>query len=132
MANRNYNEYLRTLAKYPVTLWAKVTFGSSGAPTLVTGTLFDSQGIKSISRTSAGLYVITYGTGTVVDTYFSPLFFGVTYVNATAPAAPLWYVTATTSSTVTIQFTNTSGTATDPGSGEEVFLKFDIKNSSAA
>jgi hypothetical protein len=54
-------------------VFAKVAIGSSGAPTL-SGP--DSPGVSSISRTSAGLYVLT-----LADTYPSLVAFQVTLVD---------------------------------------------------
>jgi hypothetical protein len=54
-------------------VFAKVAIGSSGAPTLSSA---DSPGVSSISRTSAGLYVLT-----LTDYYPKLLDFHVTLVD---------------------------------------------------
>jgi hypothetical protein len=127
MANRSFVRNTSTLEKAPVRLFARVTFGSSGAPTLDKA---KSKGVKSISRTSAGLYVIT-----LQDSYQRLLNMKHLFLNATAPAAPGMYLVTDATSTnsapaVTVQF-NAAGTATDPGSGEEVRLTFELSNSTA-
>jgi hypothetical protein len=133
MANRFFNQFSMSLEKNPVTLWAKVAIGATGAPTL---DAVNSKGVKSISRTSAGLYVLTLGTGSATDIY-NRIFFASHrfFLAAGAPAAPLMHVKAqavATNGTVTVQFLAPDGTtATDPASGEELWLEFKLKNSTA-
>lgn len=128
MANRYFNQFRLSLEKSVVDLFADITFGGTGAPTLVAA---NSKGIASVSRTSAGLYVVTLS-----DSYVTPLLMlNHRFINATAPAAPGLYITAqavgtVAAPTVTIQF-NAAGSATDPGSGEEVILQFTLRNSTA-
>lgn len=131
------NQYGRQfgLSKEPVVwnLFARITFGNTGAPTLVAA---QSKGVRSISRTSAGLYVLT-----LTDSYVSLLDFLAMYDEAangpgTFPAAPFVFlksysVTTQGAGTVTFQCSNLSGVATDPASTEAVFLKVVLKNSSA-
>lgn len=131
MANRYFNQFRLSLEKSVVDLFADVTFGGTGAPTLVAA---NSKGVASISRTSAGLYVITLS-----DSYVTPLLM----VNhrfiknsATIPAAPLMYVVTqavgtVAAPTITIQFDAVAGTAADPDSGDEVLLQFTLRNSTA-
>jgi hypothetical protein len=137
VANRYFTQFQWTLEKNPVKLFALVTFGASGAPTLNAA---KSKGIKSITRTSAGLYVVTFGTvgqpAVTVDTYND--IFGVHHRFLLAsghPAAPNMFIVSqavATAGTMTIQFDNAAGTAaTDPASGEAVYLTFDLKNSTA-
>lgn len=96
MANRFFNQFPKTLEKEVVTLYAKVSFGVSGAPTLDTSL---SKGIVSVSRTSAGIFVFTFGTSSsMLDVYnkllhFSPSF-DATGTSAVIPAAPIMTVSA--------------------------------------
>jgi hypothetical protein len=122
MSNQRYTQFRYSKEKKVVDLFAKVTFGSSGAPTLVVA---QSKGVKSIARNSAGDYTVTLG-----DKY--PTLLGVkhTFANATAPAAPAMYVKASTTSTIEVVF-NAVGTATDPASGEAVYLHFIFNDTSA-
>lgn len=136
MANRYFTQFPKVLEKEKVSLFAHVTFGAAGAPTLDTA---NSKGIKSISRTSAGLYVVTFGVNAVsafgsnVDKYVKFLMARHVFLNATAPASPGMFVPAqavAASGTITLQF-NAAGVATDPGSGEQVYLEIELGNSSA-
>lgn len=131
MANRWFTQFALTLEKQVVNLYAHVTFGSSGAPTLDAK---NSKGVKSIVRNSAGDYTVTLSDG-----YYKLL--GVNHVfdasgnSGTAPASPLMYVKsksiAQTAATVEVVFTVAAGTATDPASGEGVYLNFILGNSTA-
>jgi hypothetical protein len=131
MANRNYYPEHYSLEPQPVTIWAKVTFGASGAPTLTRG-----KGIKSVSRSSAGVFVFTFGAGSTTDKYNNLL--GAkqpTFVKASAPSAPLMEITtdavaASGAITVTLR-ADAAGAATDPANGEIGFFEFVLNNSSA-
>lgn len=127
MSNRLYTQFRYSLEKKVVDLFADVTFGATGAPTLVST---KSKGIKSITRSSAGKYVITLS-----DAYVGLLLVKHIFINSTAPASPSSYVVSHTvgsanPATVTVQF-NAAGTATDPASGEEVLLQFVLRDSGA-
>lgn len=130
MANRYFNQFRLSLEKQVVDLFADVTFGGTGAPTLVAS---GSKGVASISRTSAGLYVVTLS-----DSYVGLLMVNHRFIknSATIPAAPLMYVVSqavgtVAAPTITMQFDAVAGTAADPDSGDEVLLQFTLKNSSA-
>jgi hypothetical protein len=149
MANRLYTEFSYSLEKRQINLFAKISFGAAGAPTLQqwdprartysTANTAGSKGIKSVTRVSAGLYTVN-----LLDPYNHFIQGSITFLNAAAAAAPLqfWPTTDTTcnqtgtpgSSTgpsVQIQFANTSGTATDPGSGEAVIINLTFTDSTA-
>lgn len=125
-------------------VFGRVSIGATGAPTLTTsaGTPASnpSKGILSITRSSAGLYVIkfgvTQGAGPVLDTYiktFSVSCVFNTSATSAAPAAPIYYIASNTTSTagaISLQFANLSGTATDPASGEILHLAFIFGDSS--
>lgn len=128
MANRLFQQFRYSLEKNVVELFAQVTYGATGAPTLVTA---NSKGIKSVVRNSAGNYTIT-----LQDTYFKFLGVDLTPVVPTGtPAAPVQFmvsqaVTSQTAPTIVLQYLNGT-TATDPASGESVFLTIALGNSSA-
>lgn len=134
MANRYFTQFIKSLQKDPVLLFARVTFGASGAPTLDAS---KSKGIKSITRTGAGAYTVTLGgggpNGANADVYPALLQLKHCFLNATAPASPGMYIvseTVKTNGQINIVF-NAAGTATDPASGEEVKLSFFLTNSTA-
>lgn len=128
MANRTFNEFSYRLEKGVVTLYSDVTIAAAGAPTLVSG---KNKGIKSISRVSAGDYLIT-----LQDSYVRLLMVDFGFIKATVPAAPSMSikassVTSNTAPTIEVVFYNSAGTATDPASGEELVLEIMLSNSSA-
>lgn len=126
MANDNFKRDRGALEQGIVDLFAKVTFGSTGAPTLSAAA---SKGIKSITRNGAGDYTITLS-----QPYLSLLcvkhVFDTTGTSA-APASPSMYIKAqSTKSGPTLRVVfNAAGTATDPASGEVVYLHAILKNS---
>lgn len=134
MANRRYRSQIRfSFHKDPVDIFAHVTFGASGAPTLDSA---NSLGIVSVTRNSAGNYTFVFGTNSqlALDTYNYLLGARNTFFSVSAPAAPEFRVSASSISVVgvaslTVQY-SAAGTPTDPASGEQVFLDFILRNSS--
>lgn len=129
MANRWFNQFRLSLEKQVVDIFADVTFGGTGAPTLVAA---GSKGVSSISRSGTGAYTITLS-----DAYVGLLMVNKMYIKtgATGPAAYGMYVVSQTVSTVAtpvinVQFTSATAAA-DPDSGDEVLLQFTLKNSTA-
>lgn len=132
MANRYFTQFKWSMEKNPATLWARVTFGVSGAPTLDG---INSKGIKSITRASAGKYDVTFGVGQATDIYNRLFLVRKRFLKSTPPAAPLMYVSAedVLHGTLQLQFlAPNSTTPTDPASGEEVWIQFGLKTSTAA
>lgn len=133
MANRRYNNQQFTMVPGAVSLFASISFGTSGAPTLNTAA---SKGIISVTRNSAGNYTVLFGTKVgMPDVYNSLLMVNKVAISSGAAAAPemrvsVNNVSSTTVPGITIVFSN-AGTATDPASGESVLLEIDLKNSSA-
>lgn len=140
MANRFWNMPSYQLEKQPVRLYAHITFGASGAPTLDTA---NSKGFSSVTRNSAGKFTLVLGqtaSKLALDTYNRILsfhsFFDATNNSGTAPAAPLVYLignsvgTAGTAS-FQIETTNTSQSATDPANHEGLYLEIQLSNSNA-
>lgn len=129
MANRWFNQFRKQLEKEVVDLWATVTIGSTGAPTLVTA---KSKGVSSIVRNSAGTYTVT-----LQDTYQRLLDMDVTTQNATGiSASPNVSLkgapTVNTISAPALVFVcSTGGTATDPASGDTLYVKLSLSNSTA-
>lgn len=134
MANRRYRSQFRfSMHKDPTDIFARVSFGASGAPTLDSA---NSPGIVSVTRNSAGNYTFVFGTNSQIalDTYNYLLLVNKTSVSASAPAAPDMAVSANSINTpgvasITLQFSS-AGVATDPASGESVLLDFVLRNSS--
>jgi hypothetical protein len=108
-------------------IFAKVTFGAAGAPTVSPK---DSKGLQSITRISAGLYDVIMGTpassqAATADPYYKLLVANHMFTNATAPASPSMYVVSQNLplGKIRIQF-NAAGTAADPAAGEICNLRF--------
>ena len=133
MANRRFRSQFRfSFHKDPVDIFAHVTFGASGAPTLDAK---QSPGIVSVTRNSAGNYTFVFGTNSQLafDTYNYLLMVKHVFSQAGAPAAPGMWVSANNinvvgTASITLQF-NAAGVATDPASGESVLLDFVLRNS---
>lgn len=134
MAQHRFSQFALSLVKERVTLFMRVTFGATGAPTL---DAVSSKGVKSITRNSAGNYTVVLGNAIQKDAY--PKLFGVdvTYVcSSGSPAAPVNFLVSEQVATASnpsfvLQFVNSAGTATDPASGEEVRAVIDLTNSTA-
>lgn len=126
MANSRLFQFRYSYERDLVDIFAKVTFGASGAPTLS-----NAKGVTSITHNSAGKYTI------VLKDNFN-LLMSVTnsqMVASGAPAAPNFYVVSETVNTVAtknivIQFADSAGVATDPASGEVSRLHIVCRNAS--
>lgn len=128
MANPIYltNQFHYSHAQ-PESLYASISIGASGAPTIVSGT---GMGISSVTRTSAGHYSIALS-----HAYQGLL--GVRHVinsGGSAPASPSLYVQTnsvkvSTAPLVAVVF-NAAGTPTDPASGEIIMLEVVLQKSS--
>jgi len=124
MANRYLRNIQYSTEAATSGIFAQVTIGAAGAPTLNFGGSF----ISGIVRNSAGDYTIT-----LRDTWARLLQFDVTFlVSASAPAAPNFRVKTNniTTGSLTVVFANSAGTATDPANGEVIFMAITVKNSS--
>ena len=124
MANRFFTNQAFYLEKAPVFLWAKVSVGSTGAPTLSRG-----KGISSVSRTGVGAYTIT-----LQDKY--PVFLNCEQTQLLAsgtPAADFFKIVSETVATdgkINIQYLNEAG-AVEVGSGTVLHFTISLSNSSA-
>ena len=139
MANRYTTQFFNTLSKGITGIYARVTFGAAGAPT-IDRSGFQSQGVVSVTRNSTGLYTVVLGTQTgMLDVYFKLLMvkhlFDESGNGGSAPAAPGMFLVANSvavagTCSFQIEF-NSAGVATDPASGEAVCLEIVLKNSTA-
>lgn len=128
MANRSFNQFAYSLEKAKVFLYMQVAIGATGAPTLNAA---NSKGIASIARNSAGRYTIV-----LQDTYIRLMMAKHVFLNATAPAAPGMFIVSSGVATLNnpnlvVQF-NATGTATDPGNGEVMYMEIELSNSTAS
>lgn len=114
-----------------------MTFGAAGAPTLVVA---QSKGVKSVTHGTTGKYTFVFGNSSNIDTYQKLLFVGCFFDaisnSGTAPVAPLMYLQANsvgTANTGSLQvvFNSVAQAATDPASGEAVYMVFELSNSTA-
>lgn len=122
MANRTFND-AQALEKEIKTLFAKISIGATGAPTLVKP---GSLGIASVARSAQGDYLIT-----LEDKY--PALMGVQGILLDSSAEDITFQVKAedVDGTGTISvFTNTAGTATDPSNGSVILLTFHLKNTS--
>jgi hypothetical protein len=104
-------------------LYAYVDIGASGAPTLNAN---KSIGVASISRDSAGVYIVTLD-----DKYNSLLHFNVMMLEATAEDLTFQVESEDVNGAKTIQFQcKAAAVETDPSNGSVLLIKIDLKNSS--
>lgn len=133
MANRTYS-HERDIKR----VFAKVAIGATGAPTL---DVANSKGVLSITRGTAGLYTIVFGTSVngvnALDTYVKFLHCDMSVQNATGvPAAPTLGVKAVniadaTLANLVVQTVNNAGAAADPANGDTLYFEFEFGDSSA-
>ena len=125
MANSRLFQFRYSYERDLVDVYAKVSFGAAGAPTLQAG-----KGILSVSRISAGRFQIN-----LKDNFNKLMFAQDTFQVAAGPAAPIMYIAADNSSlanspNIIVQFSTSGGVATDPASGEVVYLEITLRNAS--
>lgn len=127
MANRYFNQFHFSPIPMYTSIFAKISFGVSGAPTLVTSSGL-SKGVASVSRSSAGKFVVTLS-----DTY-KYLVGGkgifVASGGAAAPEVSIDSESVAVAKTVTV-LTQAGGVNTDPAAGEILLLEIELKNSTA-
>lgn len=126
MANQRQTfQFSGRMQRSTIDLFAKITIGASGAPTLVANA---SKGISSVVRDSAGQYTIT-----LQDTYAALLKYDVSMFSGTsAQAAPMQTLESDSISSdgkLVIQCRAIdNSTATDPASGEIMYLSLTLAN----
>lgn len=146
MANRYTRQFVSALEADVTSVFARVTFGSAGAATLVksTGTpaTNPSKGVISITHDGTGLYTFLFGSVgsyNMLDIYNKLLGLNVIFVvgTTTIPAAPIMSVADNKAGTlgssyIQIQLFAAGGSAADPASGESGRFEFKFSNSSAS
>lgn len=125
MANSRLFQFRYSYERDLVDIFAKVTYGATGAPTLS-----QAKGVVSVTRNSAGKY-----TFVLKDNFY--LFMGASHsfvLSSGAPASPLFNVVSETvnasTKTIVIQFNSDASVATDPASGEVSLFQFTCRNAS--
>lgn len=134
MSNHSFHRLLGALEIDVVCLYARFTVGAAGAPTLVSAP--GSKGVTSVSRTSAGLYVLTLDDGYQKLLWGAAQILDATNSDPTAVGVASKLVSnvdgANNPATVTIAFFDmaTPYTAADPRNGATVLVKLEFRNSS--
>lgn len=129
MANRQFQQFQYSLEKAVVTLFANISIGAAGAPTMTAG---KNKGIASVVRNSAGNYTVN-----LQDKYQYLLFMdSAINLNSGAPSAGTNVTmlvradnTAAASPNIQVEFVNAAGTAVDLASGCTLLLSPQLKNS---
>lgn len=139
MANRWGNQFTHSLIKDVWNIYGKVTFGDTGAPTLVQGAPAASPGIVSVTRNAQGEFTFVFGTQTgMLDVWPRFLDASVVFLSASGEAAaPIMSITTDSSATagtcsIKIRLVDYAGAETDPASGEAGYFKFTFSNSTAS
>lgn len=139
LANRYGQQFSFSMIKQTWKIYAKVTFGETGTPTLVQGVPAASPGVVSVTRNNTGLFTFVFGTQTgMLDVWPRFLMLTSNFLEADGePAAP--FVSVVSDSTATagtcsmqVRMVNYSGSETDPASGEVGFFEFTFSNSTAS
>lgn len=121
MASRSFNRK-QALEKEIKTLYAKLTFGSSGAVTLTSGV-----GIASVAKSDTGDYLIT-----LQDKYVALKNVEGTLLKSTGEDIRVQLKAEAVASSKTLSiFTLAGSSATNPSSGAVLFLKIELKNTTA-
>lgn len=133
MANRYFNQFRYSLEKKVVDIFSHMTFGGGGAVTLDAA---NSKGVVSVTHDAAGKYTFVFGTQAgMLDVYKSLLNVQGVFKNSVAPVSPVISVTTDNSGvagSASIQvLLSVGGVATDPASGEQLYLQFTFKDSTA-
>lgn len=138
MANRWGNQFQHSLIKDVWNIYSKVTFGVTGAPTLVQGSPPASAGVVSVTRNAAGQFTFVFGTSAaMLDVW--PVFLGASvFFNAGSSATTVATMCAITNSTATagtcslkVRLVDYAGADVDPASGEIGYFEFKFSNSTA-
>lgn len=122
MANRTFNRK-QALEKEVKEIYAEIAIAGSGAPTLTRGT-----GVASVAKGTTGVYTIT-----LQDAYSRLMFADVAVLSASAQNlnAQLQSQDVSASSKTVVFRTQAAGAAADPSSGSVLYVKLELKNSSA-
>lgn len=138
MANRYNQQFMFTQEKRVTKIFANVSFGASGAPTL---SAVNSKGILSVTRNAQGRFTFAFGTnvnGSVArDVYVKVLNVSAVFnAGTSAPAAPIVSIRANNVATVgtaamTVSLLDYAGAETDPANGEIGYFEFTFGDSTA-
>lgn len=124
MANRRFHR-MQSLSREVKVLHAKVSIGATGAPTLDSDL---SVGVASISRDSAGVYILTLD-----DKYNNLLHFNVMMLEATAEDLTFQVESEAVATAKTIQFQcKAAAVETDPSNGSVLLIRIELKNTSVS
>jgi hypothetical protein len=120
MASRNFNRK-QALEREIKEIYAKLTFGASGAVTLTTG-----HGVASAAKSDTGDYLIT-----LRDKYVSLKMVEGTFIKSSGEDIRVQVKAEAVATAKTISIlTLTGASATNPSSGAVLLLKFELKNTS--
>lgn len=124
MANRDFKR-MQSLTREVKHLHAKVSIGATGAPTLSAN---DSVGVTTVTRDSAGVYIVTFD-----DKYNSFVDFSCIMLEATAEDLTFQVESEDIAGAKTVQFQcKAAAVETDPSDGSVLYLKFAFKNTGVA
>lgn len=113
-----------------VDVYAKVSFGASGAPTLSTAA-GEALGVTTVTRASAGLYSFTFA-GPFQKILAADVIYEVTATGiGAAPGLGIRSFTPSTGILLLTTFDLESPAATDPASGDVGYFHFVFKNTTA-
>lgn len=131
MANRYCNQFQLTQEKRVTSIFAKVSFGATGAPTLSSS---NSKGVLSVTRDNPGTYTFVFGSGSGVsqqlDSYVKLMGVNVVFNSGVAaPVAPTLYIAADNTgsnslASLQIVLVDDTFSAADPASGEIGYFEF--------
>lgn len=138
MANRWGNQFKKSLVKDVWSIFSRVNFGSTGAPTLVQGNPPASPGVVSVTRNAAGQFTFVFGTSASMLDVWPRLLNGQVIFNAgsSAPAACAMGIITNSVATagtcsIKIRLVDYAGADVDPASGEIGYFEFIFTNSNA-
>lgn len=139
MANRLMANRLYTHERDVKVVYARVTIGATGAPTL---DALNSRGVLSITRNSVGDYTVVFGVNVnnvnVLDTYVKLLQMSAVVQNATGVPITSDFgikaINVSNNTLASLEFVmvgptaagNTAPTPTDPASGDILYLEFEF------
>lgn len=124
MASRNFHR-VQSLTRETKNVHAVVTIGASGAPTKVAN---DSVGVATVTRDTAGVYIVTLD-----DKYNSLVGFHVMQEATTAEDLTFQVESEDVAGAKTVQFQcKAAAVETDPSSGSTLRVTMVLKNTSVA
>ena len=112
-------------------IFARITFGASGAPTLDTSD-FDSMGVESIAQNGTGDYSLVLAPPALKFLGLSGTFEVTATGIGAAPSIGIKSYTASTRTLVIVTSDLESPAATNPASGEVLYLTLFVKGTTGA